>query len=220
MKRKWLGLAAASALALQALSCSTGQQLVSISIQPATESFGSSSTPVDLDAGANVQLRALGSYTHPPATKDLTNQVVWASNTPDLSTVSATGLLTATGLGCGNALVSATVTNNTTQGGLSSQGALTTGYMTSTVVCFTGGGPTVTADFAGTGTGTISSSPIGLGCATTCTATFSLGTTVTITAAPTGLSTFGGWAGCDTVSGPVCVVRNLTNNITITVTFN
>jgi len=218
--KKWLRLAVSCVLVLQTLSCSSGQQLVSINIQPATETFGSSTTPVNLDAGSSVQLRALGGYTHPPATKDVTDQVTWASNTPSLSTVSPTGLLVATGQACGNALISATVTRNTTDGGLTSPGALVTGYMTASVICFTGGGPTVTADFAGTGTGTISSSPIGLGCATTCTATFALGTTVTITAAPTGLSTFGGWAGCDTVSGPVCVVRNLTNNITVTITFN
>jgi hypothetical protein len=218
--KKCLRLAVSCVLVLQTLSCSNGQQLVSIAIQPATESFGSSTTPVNLDAGASVQLRALGSYSHPPATKDVTDQVTWASNTPALSTVNATGLLVATGQACGNALVSATVTRNTTDGGLSSAGALVTGYMTASVVCFTGGGPTVTADFAGTGTGTISSSPIGLGCATTCTATFALGNTVTITASPTSPSTFGGWAGCDTVSGPVCVVENLTNSITVTVTFN
>jgi len=49
------------------------------------------------NAGAGVQLRALGSYIHPPVTKDITNKVTWASNDTRMFSVSSTGLLTATG---------------------------------------------------------------------------------------------------------------------------
>ena len=219
MVRIWLSLALICCLAIVALSCAHSQELESITIMPQTESFGATNIPLNEDAGANVQLRALGTYIHPPVTKDITNQVTWASNTTDITDVNATGLLTATGVSCGNALVSATVQTNS-EGGISSSGALVTGYMTATVVCFTGGGPTITADFAGNGTGTISSTPVGLGCATTCTASFPIGTTVTVTAQPSGGSTFGGWAGCDAVSGTECLIQNLTTDITITVTFN
>jgi len=38
---------------------------------------------------------------HPPVTKDITNQVTWNSNTPDMVTVSSTGLITDTGFSCG-----------------------------------------------------------------------------------------------------------------------
>jgi len=124
---------------LAALSgCGHDQQLVSITIQPTTETFGDAKIPVDLDAGLNVQLRALGSYIHPPVTKDITNQVTWVSNTPQMVTVDATGLITVTGLSCGNTIITATVTTNHSEGNISSNGAIVTGSMTANVVCFTG----------------------------------------------------------------------------------
>ena len=83
-------------------SCGHDQQLTDINIQPATETFGASNIPVNADAGLSVQLRALGDYIHPPVTKDITDQVTWASNDTQMVTVSATGLLTATGRVCGS----------------------------------------------------------------------------------------------------------------------
>jgi hypothetical protein len=123
-------------------ACGHDQQLISITVQPATQDFGATNIPVSANAGANVQLRALGTYIHPPVTKDITSQVTWNSNTPQMVTVSATGLITATGLACGSALVSATVTTNKSTGNLSSSGALVTGNMTVNVICFTAAGHT------------------------------------------------------------------------------
>ena len=224
MKRTWPRWVAAGVLlfsALNLLTCARDQELVSISVQPATETFGAADIPVTSDAGLNVQLRALGSYIHPPVTKDITNKVVWASNSTNMVTVNSTGVLTATGTACGNALVSATVTTNTSAGNISSSGAIVTGYMTANVVCFTGTGPVVTVNFAGVGTGTVTSSPPGLGCAspTTCSSSFPTGTNLTLTATPTGTSTFGNWSGCQS-TGTACFINNLTNNVTVTVTFN
>jgi len=122
-------------------NCAHDQQLTSINVQPKTQDFGAANIPVSANAGATVQLRALGSYIHPPVTKDITTQVTWTSNTPEMVTVSSTGLLTATGLACGNALVSATITTNKSIGDLSSSGAIVTGSMTANVICFTGQGP-------------------------------------------------------------------------------
>jgi hypothetical protein len=210
----WLAVVCAATLLLP--SCGRDQQLVSIAIQPGTETFGASDIPVSANAGATVQLRALGSYIHPPVTKDITNQVTWSSNTPDMVTVSSTGLITATGLACGGTLISATVTTNDT-----SSGAIVTGTMTANVVCFTGTGPILTVDFAGNGSGTITSSPAGLSCTAKCSTTFVSGTTIALTAVPNG--TFGGWTGCDAVSGSsgqVCTVINLTSDRTLTVKFN
>ena len=82
-------------------SCARDQQLTSITVQPLIETFGATNIPVNLDAGLDVQLRALGTYVHPPVTKDITNQVTWNSNTPAMVTVSSTGLITATGFSCG-----------------------------------------------------------------------------------------------------------------------
>jgi Divergent InlB B-repeat domain/Bacterial Ig-like domain (group 2) len=217
---KYIALILVSAAVLLLPSCGHEQQLTSISIQPSTETFGAANIPVIANKGSSVQLAALGTYIHPPVTKDVTTQVTWASNTPTMVTVDPTGLITATGEACGNTLISATVTTNHSVGNISSSGAIVTGFMTATVVCFTG--PTLTATFSGTGSGTITSSPSGLGCSTTCSAGFASGTTVTLTAAPNTGSTFGGWTGCDSVSGSgfVCTVNNLTASREVTVTFN
>jgi hypothetical protein len=226
MVRKWFSLTLVCAVAFLIPNCGHEQQLTDISIQPAVETFGSTTTPVSANAGSTVQLRALGSYIHPPVTKDITSQVTWASNTPDIATVSSTGLLTATGVACGNSLVSATVMTNKSTGNISSSGALVTGYMTATVVCTTGsgggGGPLLTVTFQGNGAGTVNSSPPGLSCASSpcITTNFGSGTTVALTATPNTGSTFGGWFGCDSpASNPVCVVT-LTGNRNVAVTFN
>jgi hypothetical protein len=225
MNGKWLSmvvLVAAAGMLLGLNSCAHGQQLVSIEVQPVTETIGTSTTPIIDDTGAQVQLRALGTYIHPPVTKDLTTEATWFSNTPQMFTVNSTGLITATGTSCGATLVSATVNTNTSAGGISSSGALVTGYMTAEVVCFSGTGPTVTVDFAGTGSGTISSSPPGLGCSSSagssCTGSFPTGSSVTLTAVPNG--TFGGWAGCSIAAGTTCTLQDLTNDVTVTATFN
>jgi hypothetical protein len=105
-------------------------------------------------------------------------------------------------------LVSATITKNSSDGGIGSTGAIVTGSMTATVTCFTGTGPAVTVTFAGTGTGTVASSPGGLGCSATCTASFPIGTTL------------GGWAGCDSTAGAACIINDLQNPVNLTVTFN
>ncbi|MGB9360748.1 MAG: hypothetical protein WCA99_04045, partial [Candidatus Sulfotelmatobacter sp.] len=179
MSRKWfsiLVLIATSISLLSLSSCADPQELQSITIQPGTETVGASDIPVSADAGSQVQLRALGSYLHPPVTKDITNQVTWTSNTPQMFTISSTGLLTATGLSCGGTLVSATVSTNADGSGVSSSGAIVTGYMTANVICYSsttgsGGGsqPTITVTFPGSGLGTVSSSPLGLSCASTAT---------------------------------------------------
>ena len=236
MIRKWFGivlLLIASGVLLTLPSCGRSQQLVSIQVQPQVETFGASNIQVSDNAGSQVQLRALGTYIHPPVTKDITSEVTWNSNTPQMFTVDATGLLTATGISCGGTLVSATLKTNTSAGGISSSGALVTGYMTANVVCFTsssggggggGSGPSLTLNFLGTGTGNVTSSPAGLSCASTAgtcsSSNFANGSTVMLTAAPNG--TFGGWGGCDVVSGSglVCTINNLTTARTVTATFN
>ncbi|MGA8153509.1 MAG: hypothetical protein WB952_21335 [Terriglobales bacterium] len=141
MNRQWYRLAILIATVLPVIglpSCGHEQQLVSITIQPTTETFGAANIPVPADAGLHTQLRALGSYIHPPVTKDITAEATWASNTPQIVTVDSTGLITATGQACGNSLVSATVTTNKSAGNISSSGAAVTGTMTANVVCFSG----------------------------------------------------------------------------------
>jgi hypothetical protein len=130
-----LGLFLAAFLLSTMSACGHDQQLESITIIPAVENFGSTNIPVIADRGLNVQLRALGSYIHPPVTKDITNKVTWTSNTPQMVTVDANGVITATGLACGGTIISATIVTNHSDGAISSTGALVTGTMTANVIC-------------------------------------------------------------------------------------
>jgi hypothetical protein len=227
MNSKWFGIAALIAAALSLLtvsSCGDPQELVSITIQPTVETVGASTIPVSADKGAQVQLRALGSYIHPPVTKDITSQVTWASNDVQMFTVSSTGMLTATGFACGGSLISATANTNADSGGVSSSGAIVTGYMTANVICFTGNGggnePTLTVSFAGGGVGTVASSPLDLSCASTagtCVGSFPSGTSVTLIATPVAPSTFAGWSGgC---LGSACTIV-LQQDTSVTATFD
>jgi len=51
--------------------CGRDRQLSITSIQPPIETFGATNIPVSADAGLSVQLRALGSYIQPPASRIL-----------------------------------------------------------------------------------------------------------------------------------------------------
>ena len=53
----------------------------------------------------------------------------------------------------------------------------------------------LTVNVAGTGTGTVTSSPVGINCPTTCSANFASGTAIMLTAHPNSGSTFTGWGG-------------------------
>ena len=232
MKGKWWSIAALVAVASLLLgvnSCGRSQELVSIQVQPPLETFGASNIPVIDNKGAQVQLRALGTYIHPPVTKDITNQVTWSSNTPQMFTVdSASGLLTATGDSCGGTLISATVTTGKSAGGISSSGAVVTGYMTANVVCFTSSGsggagsPVLTVAFGGNGSGTVTDSAQAINCATPtpCAFLITSGTALTLTATPAGSSVFGSWAGCDSANNINPCTLTLTGNRTVTATFN
>jgi hypothetical protein len=218
LKKSLFALMILSAITILLLNCGRDQELESIQVQPVSETFGSSTIPLIDDAGAQVQLQALGTYIHPPVTKDITDQVAWSSNTPQLMTVNSSGVLTVTGSACGTALISATVTTNKSTGGISSSGALVTGYMTGNVVCFTGtgggsGNPVLVVTFLGNGAGTVvSTTPTGFSCVSPgpcSTQLFTLGTTITLTATPSSGSTFGGW--------PTCPVATTTNACTFTI---
>ena len=81
------------------------------------------------------------------------------------------------------------------------------------------GQDTLAVSLAGTGTGTVSSSPAGISCAPTCSANFNAGTQVTLTATPGTNSSFVGWGGACAGSNPTCLVT-LTANSQVTATFN
>ena len=110
-KCSWLVLLAVSCAVMQSLSCSSGQRLQSIAVTPATAKF---LDPVTI---VNFQLTATGTYTHPPATKDITDQVTWTVDVNNLITVSNAGLVTLAGTGaCGVANVKASLKTDNPSG--------------------------------------------------------------------------------------------------------
>jgi hypothetical protein len=99
-------LVVAGVLLFSLSSCARDQKLVSIALQPSAgfvfEGFG-----------AQGQFTALGTYIHPPETKDITDKVVWSLNIANFGTLTQTGQLTYTRAdGCGSGEVSATVYSN------------------------------------------------------------------------------------------------------------
>lgn len=71
---------------------------------------------------------------------------------------------------------------------------------------------------AGTGNGSVASSPVGISCGTTCSASYLSGTTVTLTATPITGSVFAGWSGACT--GTASCVVSMTAARTVSATFN
>jgi hypothetical protein len=66
---------------------------------------------------------------------------------------------------------------------------------------------------AGTGTGVVTSSPVGINCGTDCTEVYSAGTVVTLTAAPDSGSTFAGWSGACTGSGTCALTMDAAKSV-------
>ena len=87
-------------------SCGRDQQLQSISVTPNSVIFLSPGTTITF------QLKAYGSYIHPPETKDITSQVTWSAQSSDLVQLTSAGVLSTSGLGyCGVTSVTATLSN-------------------------------------------------------------------------------------------------------------
>jgi hypothetical protein len=94
-----------------------------------------------------------------------------------------------------------------------------TADVTVTATFNTGSGLTLAVTKAGTGSGTVTSSPAGISCGSTCSANFASGTQVTLTANPDDGSTFAGWSGGGCSGTGTCVVT-VSAAVTVTATFN
>ena len=83
---------------------------------------------------------------------------------------------------------------------------------------FTGGAVSLqlTITRAGTGTGTVTSSPAGISCGATCSAGFSSGTVVTLSQAASAGSSFAGWSGACTGAGSCQVTMDAAKSVTAT----
>jgi hypothetical protein len=128
MNRKWFSVAAliAAATVLFSLSsCGFNQHLVSIAVTPSSVTFLSPGTTITF------QLKAYGTYIHPPETKDITSQVTWEPDSADLVTVTSAGVVSTAGMGhCGVTNVTASVFTDSGN----TNGNVVTGSATITVV--------------------------------------------------------------------------------------
>jgi len=211
MNRKWFSIAAlvVTATFLSSLSsCAFNQHLTSIQVLPATVTFGG--------VGSELQFKALGTYNHPPATKDITAKVTWSIDSQNLVSFESTPGLVQAISDCGSGNVMATLQDgNTVRFGTA---FVTTAGM-GTSVC-TQAVLTVIVS----GSGTVTSSPPGITCPSTCNAAFPLDGTVNLTATPgTGATSVtwawpAGTAGCSLMSTTGCTVV-LDTNQTIDATF-
>jgi hypothetical protein len=90
----------------------------------------------------------------------------------------------------------------------------------SVTATFTLGQFTLTVSKAGTGGGTVTSSPAGIDCGGTCSAPYDFGTVVTLTPSAVTGSTFTGWSGACTGTGSFVVTMDAAKSVTATFTLN
>lgn len=101
--------------------------------------------------------------------------------------------------------------------GSESGGKLETGTIGVNVIV---SGPFLTVLRAGTGSGTVTSTPAGINCGSTCSSTFPSGTAVTLTAAAATGSVFAGWSGGCSGATTTCSVTSAAGQPNIIATFN
>lgn len=193
-------------------SCARDQRLVSISVKPAAVTFKA----VDNTLTAN--LTAYGSYLHPPETKDITTQVTWTTDIPQVAHVTSAGVVSPS-TNCGTAAITAKFTQSgglilsnpvaITVDGPLSQGCPQGGATHILFVAVTGGA-----------NGVIVSTPSGIDCGVSCSAAFASGSSVALTPTPNPGHSFAGWgAGCTSVSGTTCNVT-MNTDVTVSAIFN
>ena len=84
---------------------------------------------------------------------------------------------------------------------------------------FTAITPLLTVNRNGSGTGTVTSTPVGINCGADCTEPYAFNTSVTLTASAAANSTFSGWSGEGCSGTLTCqVTMNQARNVTATFT--
>jgi hypothetical protein len=224
MKRRYIGLALGVLVAVGAElilpSCARPQQLVGLTVRPSA-----GFTFLVPDPALTAQYTATGTYIHPPATKDITNQVTWKVDFPQLITFSAStpGLVSPEGNHCGVANISATAPAG--KGGASN---IVIGYSTVTVndpavaTCPGGGtqGVLSVQILPSPSDGTVTSLNFGINCpSVSCVAVVPVGTLVTLTATASSSHSFVSWQGCTPTSGNSCTVTVPTGGVGVVANF-
>ncbi|MGA7220042.1 MAG: hypothetical protein WBX38_17130 [Candidatus Sulfotelmatobacter sp.] len=204
MGRKWFGILALIALAgflSSVSSCGFNQHLVGIQVQPPGATFES--------VGASIVFKAIGTYEHPPATKDITDQVTWSVDSQNLVSITDTSLVTALSIcGSGNLTASYYDSPNVVSGSAFLQGA-----GAGTAAC---NQAVLTVNIMGSGSVTDSTAVIK--CPGTCSADYALGSTIGLTATPGAGASQVNWTNCSSFVGDTCTVV-LNFDTTVTATF-
>ncbi len=205
MSRKWFSIVALIATAtffLNVTSCGFNQHLVSIQIVPPGATFNS--------VGSSIVFKAMGTYDHPPETKDITNIVTWSVDSQNLVTITDTSLVTAVSIcGSGNLYASYYDSPNQVTGS-----AFLTGGGAGSAAC-----NQAVLTVVVSGPGTVVDSTQVIKCPGVCTANYTLDSQIGLTATPSTGATFTGWSNCTSVAGDTCTVV-LDFNTTVTATFN
>jgi len=212
MIRKWLGIIAFVAAALAVLnleSCARSQKLTGITVTPATVTFQG--------VGSQVQFTAIGTYIHPPQSKDVTDQATWSIDSQNLVTFNGPGNVTAIS-DCGTGNVKAAIQDDGN-------------YIFGTAFVSAAGVGTPTCNDAVltvvvAGNGSVTSAPTGINCpSSACSAAFPLDSAVVLSATLGSGSSVVTWTwpsgtnGCTNGSGTTTCDIALDTNETITATF-
>jgi hypothetical protein len=91
-------------LALTLMGCDS-PSLVAITITPNIQVFS-------FNAGLTAQFTATGTFdqgNHPKTTQNITDEVTWASSSPQVATISSSGLVTSTGIAYGTTNITASM---------------------------------------------------------------------------------------------------------------
>jgi hypothetical protein len=167
---------------------------------------------------AKEQFTAIGTYIHPPATKDITQKVTWSVDAANIVTMNQ-GLVSPFGQGgCGGVDIIATAPEGT--GGAGNILVATATAIVddpSNQLC-PGGGRLATLAVGVVGLGRVTSLPAAINCTATggtCVATYSVGASVLLTASQLPVS----WGNCPGASGDTCPVTIPTGGAAVSATF-
>jgi hypothetical protein len=216
MQRSYIGLALGALVAVGAVlslpSCGHDQKLVSLQILPQTVTF---LTP---DTSAKEQFTAIGTYIHPPATKDITKQATWSVDAANIVTMNQGSVSPFGQGGCGGVDVMATAPEGTGGAGNIVVATATAIVDDPANILCPGGGRLATLSVGVVGTGRVTSLPAAISCTAaggTCVATYSVGASVLLTASQVPVV----WGNCPGATGDTCAVTIPTGGAAVTATF-
>jgi hypothetical protein len=206
MNRKWfsiLALIAAATFFINLSSCGFNQHLVSIQVVPPGVTFNS--------VGSSAVFKAMGTYEHPPQTKDITDIVTWSVDSQNLVSITDTSLVTALSIcGSGNLYASFYDSPNQVTGS-----AFITGGGAGTAAC---NQAILTVVITNPG-GSITDSTGVIKCPGVCSADYTLGSTIGLTATLGPGQTAVAWTNCNDGSSATTCDVTLNVDTTVTATF-